>query len=98
VLGDRRNVKRTQAPRQGGASVRCGEEQLGADENLYASSGKAVSGSRPYESTFSLADYPQVSSDIAPGAFTTGVVVFSAMNEKASLRLIFEGYSDDSDG
>ena len=68
----------------------------GADVNLYASSGKAVSGSRQYESTFSLADYPQVSSDIAPGAFTTGVVVFPAMNENAPLQLIFEGYSDNS--
>jgi Domain of unknown function (DUF4352) len=68
----------------------------GADVNLYASSGKAVSGSRQYDSTFSLADYPQVSSDIAPGAFTTGVVVFPTMNEKSPLRLIFEGYSDNS--
>jgi hypothetical protein len=59
----------------------------GADVNIYSSSGKAVSGSRQYDSKFSLADYPEVSSDIAPGAFTTGVVVFPAMNENAERQI-----------
>ncbi|SRR6266511_800165 len=43
----------------------------GADFSIYGSSGKAVSGSRQFESTFSTADYPSIASDIAPGAFTT---------------------------
>jgi hypothetical protein len=65
------------------------------DFSLYANQGKAISGSRQVEATYS-SDYPEPANEVSPGAFTTGVVVYPTMNPNASLRLIFEGYSDDS--
>lgn len=64
--------------------------------SIYGSSVKAVSGGVQVESTYSSDGYPELASDIDPGAKSTGVIVFPKMNPHAALRLTFEGYSDDS--
>jgi hypothetical protein len=65
-----------------------------AQFNFYGSSGKAVQGGRQYESTYSGTDYPELSSDLVPGVFTSGVVVFPKMRPNAGLDLYFEGSSE----
>ena len=63
--------------------------------SVYASSAKAVSGSRVYESTFSDYDYPDLASDIPPGSTSSGIVVFPPMNSAKAFRILAEGYSED---
>lgn len=65
--------------------------------SLFGSSVKAVSGGVQVESTYTPDEYPQLASDIDPGARSSGVIVFPKMNPHAALRLTFEGYSDNSD-
>ena len=60
---------------------------------MYSSSGKAVSGTRQYDSEYS-GDYPSMSDSVLPGAFTTGVIVFPKMDPDKPLQLRFEGSSD----
>jgi hypothetical protein len=55
------------------------------------------SGRRQYESTFSSTDYPELSSDLVPGAFTSGVIVFPKMRPKGGLDVYLEGSSEDYD-
>jgi hypothetical protein len=64
--------------------------------NLYSSSGKAVQRGRQFESTYSSGDYPELSSEILPGVFTSGVIVFPPMGPNAGLEIHLEGYSEDS--
>jgi hypothetical protein len=68
-----------------------------AEFSLYSSSGKAVEGGRQYESTFSSTEYPELSSDLVPGAFTSGVIVFPKMRPKGGLDVYLEGSSEDYD-
>jgi len=62
--------------------------------SMYESEAKAVQRGRQYESTYS-GDYPELSSDLLPGAYTSGVVVFPKIRPNAGLDLHLEGSSDD---
>jgi hypothetical protein len=64
--------------------------------SFYGSSAKAVQGGRQYEPTFSMAEYPELSSEIVPGAHTSGVILFPKMQPNAGLDLHLEGYSANS--
>jgi hypothetical protein len=68
-----------------------------AKYNFYSSSALAVQRGRQYESTYSGADYPELSSTILPGAYTSGVIVFPKMRPKAGLDLHLEGSSSNYD-
>jgi hypothetical protein len=68
-----------------------------AQFNFYGSSGKTVQGGRQYESTFSSDDYPELSSEIVPGAFTSGVIVFPKMRPSGGLEVYLEGSSENYD-
>lgn len=68
-----------------------------AQFSIYSSSGKAVQGGRQYESTFSWDDYPELSSEIVPGAFTSGVIVFPKMRPSGGLDVYLEGSSENYD-
>jgi hypothetical protein len=64
--------------------------------SLYDSSAKLVVGGRQYDSTFSSGDYPELSSDLAPGARTSGVMVFPPVSNYHSTTVMhLEGSSDD---
>ena len=65
--------------------------------SLYSSSIKAISGGQQSDSTFSFADYPELSSDVQPGASSSGVTVFPKLDPALPLELVCEGYSEDSD-
>jgi hypothetical protein len=41
-------------------------------------------------------DYPEPASDVAAHSRTSGVILFERVPQDAALRLILEGYSDDS--
>lgn len=68
-----------------------------ASVSIYDSSAKAVQNGRQYDSTFSTADYPQLSDDLVAGASTSGVIVFPKMKPGGPLKLILEAHSDNSD-
>jgi hypothetical protein len=72
------------------------ENGSSAQFDFFSSSGKAVQEGQQYDSTFSGADYPELSSEVVPGAHTSGVMVFPAMSPDAGLDLHLEGYSSDS--
>jgi hypothetical protein len=64
--------------------------------SLYDSSAKLVVGGRQYDSTFGSGDYPELSSDLAPSARTSGVIVFPPIsNYRAATVMHLEGNSDD---
>lgn len=65
-----------------------------AKYDFYSSSGLAVQRGRQYESDYS-GDYPELSSTILPGAYTSGVMVFPKMKPNAGLDLHLEGSSSD---
>jgi len=68
-----------------------------ADLSFYASSAKAVSGTKAVGSKFSTREYPELQSDLPAGSDTSGVIVFPRMDPDVPLRLIFEGYSEDTE-
>lgn len=69
----------------------------GDSVTVFSSSMKAVQGGRQFDSTFSTADYPELSSDLLAGAKTSGVVVFPKMNPNAGLKLVVEISSNNFD-
>jgi hypothetical protein len=60
--------------------------------SFYGSSGKAVQRGRQFESEYN-SDYPELSTDLLPGASTSGVIVFPPLDPKG-LTLHLEGSSD----
>jgi len=62
--------------------------------SFYGSSANAISGGRQIESTFSPDGYPELASDLEPGAHTSGVVVFPKIDPALPLKIICEGSSD----
>ena len=67
------------------------------DFSIYSYSAKIVQGGRQYEQKYSSADYPELSSDLVPGAFTTGVIVFPALSPNHAVKLYLEGSSENYD-
>jgi len=66
-----------------------------ANVSVYGTSMKLVAGGKQLDSTFSIAGYPELSSDIVPGASTSGVVVFPKVASGAPLKLYVDAHSDD---
>lgn len=66
------------------------------DFSFYASSGKLVANGRSIKSSYS-GDYDEPASDVASHSRTSGVILFEGIARDANLRLILEGYSDNSD-
>lgn len=73
------------------------ENESGYDFSFYSSSGRAVQAGQQFDSTYSSADYPEISSDVVTGASSSGVVVFPALEPSEPLKLLFEGSSDNID-
>jgi hypothetical protein len=63
--------------------------------SVYANSMKAVQQGRQFDPSFS-SDYPELSSDVVPGASSSGWVVFPKMSPSGGLELHLEAYSSDS--
>lgn len=63
--------------------------------NLWTSSAKIVQNGQQYEQTYGnyLADYPELSSDILPGASSSGIICFDAL-EASEFQFYLEGSSD----
>jgi hypothetical protein len=70
--------------------------QSSSDFSFYGSSGKLVANGRSIKSSYS-GDYPEPASDIPTNSRTTGVILFEKIPPNAALRLILEGYSENSD-
>lgn len=71
-----------------------------ASFSLCTYSAKAVQNGRQFDQDSSSmssyeGDYPQLSSDLAAGATSSGIIVFPALESSSPLQLILEGYSDD---
>jgi hypothetical protein len=96
---------------QAGITITVRKVELAADEtrffvsvnnrssyefNIYDYSAKVVQGGRQYEHEYSSADYPELSSDLLPGAFTTGVIVFPPLRPNGGIKLYLEGSSENS--
>jgi hypothetical protein len=69
--------------------------QSDADFSFYSSSAKLVANGRSIKSSYS-GDYEEPASDVAAHSRTSGIILFEAIPQDASLRLILEGYSDNS--
>jgi hypothetical protein len=67
----------------------------GANVNVFGTSMKAVQNGVQHDSTFSLAAYPQLATDVVPGASTSGVVVFPPLNPTGGLKLYVDVNSQD---
>lgn len=63
--------------------------------SVYGSSMKLVAGGRQFDPTYSTADYPDLSSEVVPGAASSGVVVFPKVARTAALKLYADAHSDD---
>lgn len=63
--------------------------------NLWSSSAKIIQNGQQYEQTYGnyLADYPELSSDILPGASSSGILCFDAL-EASEFQFYLEGSSD----
>lgn len=63
--------------------------------NLWTSSAKIIQNGQQYEQTYGnyLADYPELSSDILPGASSSGILCFDAL-EASEFQFYLEGSSD----
>jgi hypothetical protein len=70
--------------------------QSASDFSFYGSSGKLVANGRSIKSSYS-GDYDEPASDIPPDSRTSGVILFEGVPQDAALRLILEGYSENSD-
>ena len=70
--------------------------QSASNFSFYGSSGKFVANGRSIKTSYS-GDYDEPASDIPPDSRTSGVILFESVPPDASLRLILEGYSADSD-
>ena len=69
----------------------------GGDDNfhLYSFNAKLIQDNVQYEESPNYdADYPEIESDLLPGATSTGVIVFEPLEQK-DFKLYIEGYSDD---
>ena len=66
--------------------------------NIWSSSSKIVQNGQQYEQTYGnyLADYPELSSDILPGASSSGILCFDAL-EASEFQFYLEGSSDNWD-
>ena len=66
--------------------------------SLWTSSAKVIQNSQQKDQSYGnyWGDYPEVSSDIIPGASSSGIMVFDAM-DPAALQLYIEGSSDNWD-
>ena len=64
--------------------------------NLWTSSAKVIQNGQQKDQSYGnyWGDYPEVSSDIIPGASSSGILVFDAM-DPSDLQLYIEGSSDD---
>ena len=67
-----------------------------SDFSFYSSSAKLVANGRSIKSSYS-GDYDEPASDVAAHSRTSGVILFEEVPRDAALRLILEGYSDNSD-
>lgn len=65
--------------------------------SVYSFNTKIVQDGKQYEEERNYrADYPEIQTDLQPGASTQGVIAFPAMNQ-SDFQIIFEGYSDNWD-
>lgn len=66
---------------------------------FYSYDAKLIANNQQLEETFNYeANYPEIQSDILPGASTEGIIVFPPIkNDAASFKLHFEGSSDNYD-
>ncbi len=63
--------------------------------HLYSFNAKLIQNNSQYEETQNYdADYPEIESELLPGATTTGIIVFEPL-EQQNFKLYLEGYSDD---
>ncbi len=66
--------------------------------SVYGTSSHMIADGRQFDATFSTNDYPELSSDLQPGASTSGVIVFPAMDANAAeVRLTVEASSENFD-
>jgi hypothetical protein len=70
--------------------------QSAYDFSFYSSSAKLVANGQSIKSSYS-GDYKEPASDIPTDSRTSGVILFESIPQDAALRLIIEGYSEDSD-
>jgi hypothetical protein len=64
--------------------------------SIYSFNAKAVQGGRQFEPETNF-DYPELVSEILPGAFTSGVITFPALTPDRGLDLVLEGSSSNYD-
>jgi hypothetical protein len=69
--------------------------QSAADFSFYAFSSKLVANGQAVKSEFG--NYPEPASEVPANSETSGVILFKAIPPDASLRLILEGSSDNTD-
>lgn len=70
--------------------------QSAADFSFYSWSAKLVANGKSIKSSYS-GDYDEPASDIPTDSRTSGAILFEPIPRDAALRLILEGYSDNSD-
>jgi hypothetical protein len=63
--------------------------------SFYAFDAKAVQAGKQFGSETVFDSYPEVDSEIVPGARSSGVIVFPALDPGKPVKFVFEGYSDD---
>ncbi len=65
--------------------------------SLYSFDAKVIQDGKQYEEESNYdADYPEVQSDLLPGATTEGIITFPAMEQK-DLQIVLEAYSENYD-
>jgi len=67
-----------------------------SDFSFYSSNAKLVANGQSIKTTYG-GDYKEPASDVPAQSRTAGVIVFEAVPRDAALRLLLEGYSDNSD-
>lgn len=63
--------------------------------SFYTFDSKVVIDNKQYEENSELSyNYPEMQSDILPGVSEEGIIVFDSFPESATIKVFFEGYSD----
>ncbi|MGI6227532.1 MAG: hypothetical protein ACOYJ1_14890 [Peptococcales bacterium] len=67
----------------------------GSNFSAYSFNAKLLQGKNQFEAESNWeADYPEIQSDLRPGASTSGIICFPAIDHSESFTLYIDGYSD----